>query len=77
MYDKSREMGNLYVKSCNINLRSANKIKLKSQLIRLTKVQRSPFYRGLDLWNALPDGLQHEPSKTKFKCKIKRHHIMS
>ena len=34
MYDQSHEMENVDIKSCNINLRSAKKVKLKSQFTR-------------------------------------------
>ena len=34
------------VNLCNIKLRSSSKVKLKSQLRRLTKVQRSLFFTG-------------------------------
>ena len=71
MYNQSREMENVCISTCNIKLRSVNKIKLKSQFTRLTKVQNSPFYRGLSLWNELSDELQNEPSKNKFKADIK------
>ena len=59
MYDQSRENANIRDNSCTINLRSSKKIKMKSQFTRLTKVQKSPYYRGLDLWNLLPDVLQN------------------
>ena len=72
MYDQSRDDNNVYVNSCNIKLRSSKKLKLKSQFTRLTKVQRSPFYRGLEIWNSLPDVLQNEPSKARFKSEIKK-----
>ena len=42
IYNQSREIENVQIKSCNINLRSANKIKMKSQFTRLTKVLKKP-----------------------------------
>ena len=73
MYDQSHKSGNIDTKLCNINLRSAKKVKLKSQFTRLTKVQKSPYYRGLALWDVLPDQIQTQPSKIKFKGDIKRY----
>ena len=58
---------------CNIKLHSSNRLKLKSQFTRLTKVQKSPYYRGLELWDKLPEKLQNEPSKLKFKGEIKKY----
>ena len=75
MYDQSRENMNVLDTCCNINLRSSSKIKLKSRFTRLTKVQKSPYYRGLVLWNNLPDTLQTESCKTKFKRNIKRYNF--
>ena len=73
MFDQSKDDVNVRVNRSNIKLRSANKKILTSQFTRLTKVQKSPFYRGLDLWNKLPENLQNEPSKLKFKNDIKKY----
>ena len=51
-------------------LRSSTKVKLVSDFTRLTKVQRSPYYRGLKLWDQLPKSVQKEPSRLKFKREI-------
>ena len=45
MYDQSKENVNIRVNHCNIKLRNANKIILKSQFTRLTKVKKSPCYK--------------------------------
>ena len=66
MYDQSRENTNVLEVQCSVNLRSSKKVKLKSQFTRLTKVQRSPYYRGLSLWNTLPDSL---PSQVNVSLK--------
>ena len=75
MYEQSRDTDNVYIRNCNINLRSSNKVKMKSSFTRLTKVKKSPLYRGLDLWNMLPDELQNEPSKIQFKSEIKKYNL--
>ena len=41
----------------------------------MVPVQKSPQYRGLELWNQLPKELQTEPSKIKFKNKIKKYNF--
>ena len=73
MYKHSRQIDNVDLKSCNINLRSTKKIKLKSQFARLTKVKKSHLYRGIELWNDLPENVQKEPNRFKFKAEIKRY----
>ena len=50
-----------------INLRNNRKIKLKIQKTSLTKVNRSPFYRGVRLWNRLDRNVQRATMKEKFK----------
>ena len=55
----------------NTNLRSQNKVKLKSDFTRLTKIQRSPYHRGISAWNLLPEVIQREINKSKFKEKVK------
>ena len=54
-------------------LRSNNKIKLKTKFTRITEIQRSPFYRGVNLWNTLPELLQLEHSKIALKNAINRY----
>ena len=41
-------------------LRSRKKVKLKTTFTWITKIKKSPFYRGVALWNALPINMQHE-----------------
>ena len=73
MYSQSLDADKIYISNCNINLRSTKKVKMKSAFTRLTKVQKSPMYRGLELWNQLPRELQKESSKIKFKGEIKKY----
>ena len=75
MYDQSRDVNNIYTNNCNIKLRSSKKVKLKSSFTRLTKVKKSPMYRGLELWDQLPEKLQKEPSKLLFKREIKKYYF--
>ena len=54
-------------------LRSKAKVKMKSNFTALTiKVQMSPLYRDLTLWDALPIDLQNEKDYNKHKLEIKK-----
>ena len=70
MYNQSKINSNVQDKKDYMTLRSTNKIKLKSDFTKLSKVQRSPYYRGLKLWNNLPESTQKEESKVKFKKEL-------
>ena len=63
---------------CNIDmyrpertLRSAKNVKLNHKFTRLTKIQQSPYYRGLHLWDELPQDMQKIDTKHEFKNRIK------
>ena len=73
MYNQSKVNSNVQEKNDYMTLRSSSKVKLKSVFTKLSKVQRSPYYRGLKLWNNLPENIQKEGSKTKFKNEIIKH----
>ena len=73
MYDQSKSVENIKEKPVNLNLRSQKKIKLKSDFTRLTKIQRSPYYRGILEWNLLPDDIQTETNKCRFKERVKTY----
>ena len=70
MYTQSKMSSNVLDKNDYMSLRSSNKVKLKSDFTKLTKVQRSPYYRGLKLWNSLPENVQKEENKLKFKKEL-------
>ena len=55
-----------------IELRSKNKVKLKSVFTVKTKVQNSPLYRGILLWNKLPDTIQPIGTVPEFKSAIRK-----
>ena len=51
------------------NLRSENKIKFKCPFIKKTsQIRKSPFYRGVDLWNSLKVEHHRAENKKRFKC---------
>ena len=68
---KSRIVENLNCKTTSITLRSDSKIKFRETLTHKTTVQKSPYYRGIALWNSLTPSLQKENTLLKFKQKIK------
>ena len=70
MYTQSKMSSNVLDKNDYMSLRSSNKVKLKSDFTKLTKVQCSPYYRGLKLWNSLPENVQKEENKLKFKKEL-------
>ena len=67
MYTQSKNNENLKATSVERTLRSANKIKMKSDFANITKVYNSPLYRGIRLWDSLPASLQKEEDKYSFK----------
>ena len=54
MFSQSRDKVNIDYYRPERILRSNQKVKLKSKFTRITKIQRSPYYRGIGLWDALP-----------------------
>ena len=54
-----------------MTLRSSKKIKFKETVTSKTIIQKSPYFRGVALWNALPVDLQHVKTLSKFKNLIK------
>ena len=49
------------------NLQSKNKIKFDCLFMRIAKIRKSPFYRGVDLWNSLK--VQHHRAENKKRFK--------
>ena len=73
MYKESLEEENIDRYRLDRILRSRKKVKIKTPFTRITKIQKSPFYRGITLWNELPTDLQNEKNIDKFKAVIKKH----
>ena len=73
MFSQSKVPSNVQEKNDYMTLRSTNKVKLKSDFTSLSKVQRSPYYRGLKLWDSLPEKLQKEENKSKFKQELSKY----
>ena len=55
-----------------VNTRSMSKVNFILP-VRITRFyKRSPFYRGVVLWNLLPAGIQRATSKVKFKSELEK-----
>ena len=50
-----------------VMLRNSNKIKFKLKTTRLTTVLKSPYYRGVHLWDRLSEETQKATTKVKYK----------
>ena len=72
MYGESKDTANIDVQKPQMTLRSAKTVKLHHKFTKLSKIQKSPYYRGLVLWDGLPEELQKSETKKKFKCLIKK-----
>ena len=53
------------------NLRSESKIKFKYPFTKIVKIRKSPFYRGVDLWNSLKVEHHRAENKKRFKSLLK------
>ena len=60
MFDQSNVEENIEYYRPDRILRSNNNVKLKSNFTRITKIQRSPYHRGIILWDKLPRSIQCE-----------------
>ena len=54
MYYQSKTAINVIEENCGRILRSNNKIDMKYKFSNLTKLNNSPYFRGVKLWNKLP-----------------------
>ena len=72
MYKTGRQnIENLELQRPKIELRSRNKVKFKNNFTNIVKVQNSPLYRGIFLWDQLPVNLQHDPDLKTFKSGVR------
>ena len=55
------------------NLRSENKLKFICPFTRIVKIRKSPFYRGVDLWNSLKVEHHRAENKKRFKTLLKNN----
>ena len=54
-----------------MELRSKNKVKFKQHFTDKTKVQNSPLFRGIFLWNQLLADVQNMDKLSQFKNAIR------
>ena len=71
MYRHAQDTANLNCSRPGIILRSSSKIKLRDRKTALTKVQKSPYNRGVSLWDRLPADVQRATTKVKFKNMVR------
>ena len=71
MYRHSQDCSNLENYRPDITLRSNLKVRFKSRFTPLTKVQKSPYNRGVSPWDRLPVAVQRATTKVKFKLGLK------
>ena len=71
MYIESKDSNNIKEDSHGMNLRSSKKVKLKEKFSDMTKLHKSPYFRGLKLWETLPDDVQKAENKEMFKNRVK------
>ena len=70
MYRESKDMKNINLLRPQMELRSNTKVKMKLKFTSLTRVQMSPLYRALKLWDSLPPTLQKEDDYQTFKSEL-------
>ena len=71
MYRLSRIHGNLDVHRPKINLRSRKKVKFRNFKTNLKGIDKSPMFRGIKLWDQIPQTVQRALTKVKFKKGLK------
>ena len=71
MYGHSKKEINVVQENCDRILRSNRKVKMKYDFSNLTKLHNSPFYRGVKLWNTLPEDIQKCNVKREFKRRVR------
>ena len=72
MYKESKTDTNIDVYRPERVLCSTKDVKMKHKFTKLTKIQRSPYYRGLKLWDELPQDID---SNLAFKAAIKKYRL--
>ena len=73
MYGESKNAGNIDMYRPTMVLRSSTTVKMHHQFTKLSKIQKSLYYRGLALWDKLPKEYQTMSAKKEFKRVIKQY----
>ena len=58
MFRQARDDNNLDTRRPDTDLRSNRKIRFRNKVTQLTKIQKSPYYRGVTLWDRIPVEVQ-------------------
>ena len=74
MYDESRRIGNI-VEPTRAT-RQALKLNFRQYKLHNTKYIKSPYIRGKNIWDRLPQGTQQLPCKIAFKNSIKARYAV-
>ena len=69
-YTQSSKIDNLKMSTTSIVLGNTRKVKMNNDVTSKTRVYNSPLYRGLRLWDSLPENIQKETDKASFKKRI-------
>ena len=72
MYRHPKTPAYLHLVRPEVLLRNNNKLTFQIKTTRLTKVQRSPYFRGVTLWDRLPENVQQATTKVKFKTLLNK-----
>ena len=75
MYSESKLERNIDMYRPHMQLLSSGNVKMNHKFTRLTKIQKSPYYRGLSLWDGLPKEPQLVESRQVFKDRIKKYDL--
>ena len=77
MYTESKNERNIDEYCPHMQLRSSGNVKMNHKFTRLTNIQKSPYYRGLSLWDSLPKELQLVENRQVFKDRIEKYNLKS
>ena len=72
MYGQSKNEINIVGETCDRILRSRKKVNMKYKLSSLTKLHNCPYYRGVNMWNSLPENIQKCTKKSEFKILVRQ-----
>ena len=76
VYGESKDNVNIDTYRPRMTLRSARSVKLNHKFTKLSKLQKNLYYRGLALWDYLPDDIQKAETKLTLKSFIKKQEIV-
>ena len=75
MYKESKEDTNIDIYRPEQVLHSTSHVKMKHKFTRITKIKKTTYYRGLVLWDNMPQNLQTIDSNLAFKNAIRGYKL--